>query len=155
MNGASDSQTLVITDHRVIVIKVGFRTGQTLGGKVISYPYPNISSVEVRSPILSGVFEISAAGTQGVEKSYWNPGGKGGAWHAPNAIAILKRQVPKFQQAANLIREHARQASGPAAPPAPTQNIPEQIQGLAALRDQGILSADEFEAKKTDLLSRM
>jgi hypothetical protein len=34
-------------------------------------------------------------------------------------------------------------------------NIPEQISQLASLRDQGILSSEEFEAKKKDLLNRM
>lgn len=33
--------------------------------------------------------------------------------------------------------------------------IPEQIEQLAKLRDQGVLSADEFERKKRDLLDRM
>lgn len=33
--------------------------------------------------------------------------------------------------------------------------IPEQIAQLADLRDRGLLSTDEFEAKKADLLSRM
>lgn len=35
MNGASASQTLVITATRVIVIKVGFRTGQTVGTPIV------------------------------------------------------------------------------------------------------------------------
>ena len=36
-----------------------------------------------------------------------------------------------------------------------TANPIEQIQQLAALRDQGILSQEEFDAKKSELLSRM
>lgn len=35
------------------------------------------------------------------------------------------------------------------------QDIPEQIKKLAELRDQGVISVEEFEAKKTDLLDRM
>jgi hypothetical protein len=34
-------------------------------------------------------------------------------------------------------------------------DIPGRIERLVALRDQGILTTDEFEAKKRDLLSRM
>ncbi len=45
------------------------------------------------------------------------------------------------------------------ASPAPTVAAPpdpmEQLQKLAHLRDQGILTAAEFEAKKAELLSRM
>ncbi len=43
-------------------------------------------------------------------------------------------------------------APAPAAPPA---NIPEQLKKIAELRDMGILSTEEFEAKKKELLSRM
>jgi hypothetical protein len=35
------------------------------------------------------------------------------------------------------------------------EDIPAQIEKLAALRDKDIISSDEFEAKKADLLSRM
>lgn len=42
------------------------------------------------------------------------------------------------------------------APPEPAAlSIPEQIRQLANLRDDGALSAEEFEAKKRDLLNRM
>jgi hypothetical protein len=35
------------------------------------------------------------------------------------------------------------------------QSVPEQIEQLAALRDRGMLTDAEFQAKKADLLSRM
>lgn len=36
-----------------------------------------------------------------------------------------------------------------------TPSVPEQIEHLARLRDQGLLSDEEFQAKKTELLGRM
>jgi hypothetical protein len=44
---------------------------------------------------------------------------------------------------------------GPAPTPASVPDIPEQIAKLAALRDAGALSEEEFAAKKTDLLGRL
>lgn len=41
------------------------------------------------------------------------------------------------------------------APPKSAESVPEQIAALAELRDSGVLSEDEFQAKKADLLSRM
>lgn len=41
------------------------------------------------------------------------------------------------------------------APLPPVDDIPAQIKKLADLRDSGILSEDEFQAKKTELLSRI
>jgi uncharacterized membrane protein YdbT with pleckstrin-like domain len=37
----------------------------------------------------------------------------------------------------------------------PVPSVPEQIAALAELRDRGIVSAEEFEAKKAELLARM
>jgi hypothetical protein len=44
----------------------------------------------------------------------------------------------------------AAPVAGPAGP-----SIPEQIRELAELRDQGILTSEEFDAKKADLLARL
>lgn len=41
----------------------------------------------------------------------------------------------------------------PASQPTPT--VPEQIEALARLREQGVLTEEEFDAKKKDLLRRM
>ena len=38
---------------------------------------------------------------------------------------------------------------------APTADVPEQIEKLARLRDSGILSEDEFQTKKRELLDRI
>ena len=37
----------------------------------------------------------------------------------------------------------------------PTPSVPEQIEALARLREQGVLTEEEFDAKKKDLLRRM
>jgi hypothetical protein len=34
-------------------------------------------------------------------------------------------------------------------------SIPEQIEALARLKEQGVITEDEFEVKKRDLLDRM
>lgn len=39
--------------------------------------------------------------------------------------------------------------------PVSSESIPEQIKKIAELRDDGILSDDEFQSKKSDLLSKM
>jgi|SRR5579859_495090 len=156
INGVSDIATLVLTDRRALIIKVGWRTGQTLGGKVTSFDYRNITSVEVRASIVTGSFEISAGGVQGPERSYWATG-KGGSWEAPNIIPITKKEEPTFQRVATFIRERVREANQPAAVTftPPPIDIPDQLRKLAELKNQGILTEAEFEAKKTDLLARL
>ncbi|MDY7102012.1 MAG: PH domain-containing protein [Actinomycetota bacterium] len=51
-------------------------------------------------------------------------------------------------------------SSGPPAmhqptPPPESESIPDQIERLAQLRDRGIISETDFQAKKADLLNRM
>jgi uncharacterized membrane protein YeaQ/YmgE (transglycosylase-associated protein family) len=43
---------------------------------------------------------------------------------------------------------------GRGAPQAPRHDVSEQLQKLAELRDEGVLSDEEFEAKKAELLAR-
>ena len=45
--------------------------------------------------------------------------------------------------------------SRPEAPVGSGASIPEQIEQLAALRDKGRITAEEYEAKKNSLLDRM
>lgn len=52
---------------------------------------------------------------------------------------------------------HAQAAAAAAAAPGavPAQTVPQQIEHLARLRDQGVLTDAEFQAKKSELLGRM
>jgi len=53
------------------------------------------------------------------------------------------------------MRNVQNRAPAAPAPPAGAPSITEQIKKIAELRDMGILSTEEFEAKKKELLSRM
>jgi hypothetical protein len=63
---------------------------------------------------------------------------------------------PLAKEASQLIRSESelqRQLAGAA--PAAEPDVIEQIAKLAALRDKGALTEDEFAAKKTELLGRI
>ena len=47
------------------------------------------------------------------------------------------------------------QQTGPTASPAATPDLPAQLLQLASLRDAGVLTEDEFAAKKADILTRI
>jgi hypothetical protein len=69
-------------------------------------------------------------------------------------------QAKKCRELEDRLRVHGirgrfRQTPSDPAEMQVTADIPAQIEKLAGLRDKGILSDAEFEAKKTDLLSRM
>jgi membrane protein YdbS with pleckstrin-like domain len=56
---------------------------------------------------------------------------------------------------ANRISSGINTAHATGSPPPPAQTVPEQIEHLARLRDQGALTEAEFQAKKSELLGRM
>lgn len=55
----------------------------------------------------------------------------------------------------NGVRDKFKQRPTESAGNVPEDDIPSQIEKLAGLRNKGILSEEEFETKKADLLSRM
>jgi hypothetical protein len=83
--------------------------------------------------------------------------------HAINDAATKARLHWQERQNTSTIRYQGLDGSGPgvaAGSPAPSQVQPEpdyvqQLEQLAKLRDNGILSADEFISKKADILRRM
>lgn len=88
-----------------------------------------------------------------------NPFGLSGSpllWLAKGAVVLwYKRNVDALFQSLDqkLYARAAISASG--SPPLPSSTILEQIRQLAALRDQGVLTDEEFQAKKAELLKRI
>jgi hypothetical protein len=153
-------QTLVVTDRKVLIIKTGWMAGTAFGAKVTAFDYRTITSVEVRTGPLTGAISISSGGVAQRDRTYWDVNSPDGAYASPDAIPILKAQAPDFQKAAALIRELAATGSTHIAssqfttPPPPADPI-EQLKELAGLRDAGVLTAEEFDAKKAELLGRI
>ena len=73
---------------------------------------------------------------------------------APTAGPGILGQI---HASANELADGIRQATNeqPAAPAANTDDVMTQLKKLGELRDAGILSEEEFTAKKTDLLARL
>ena len=67
-----------------------------------------------------------------------------------NAVSNKQQQRYANQAAAQQEQQAAQQQAAPAA--APEDDLVSQLEALAKLRDQGILTDEEFTAKKTQLL---
>jgi hypothetical protein len=74
---------------------------------------------------------------------------------------VQRRQAEKFAErdaniAAQRTAAYQQQAAppppAPAAAPAPTTDVVSQLKSLAELRDQGILTEEEFAAQKAKIL---
>ena len=152
MQGISKDQSLAATDKRIFIIKTGIAGGQLFVGRRCKvFPYEHITSIECSKGFLTGRLQITIAGSAESKDRYID------AFYAENAISFANNQYPKFQAVANTIRElmdaYKAQTRSPAIPT--TESIPDQVKKLAELKDMGILTLEEFESKKAELLKRL
>jgi len=140
---------LVATDRRVLVYKRGISAGSAFGKQLNSWEYSMISGVEAKQAMTAKTIALQIPGALPVTKFGWFDKGPQSVWEAPNAlmakvtnfdyaIATLRRLVDEYRHATALGR----------AAPDPI----EQVQRLAALRDQGVLTDEEFQHQKRKLL---
>jgi hypothetical protein len=143
-------QSVAATDRRLLIIKTGLSAGGAfVGKKCKSFAYDHVTTIDCNKGLLAGRFQVSAAGTTEVKGGYMT------AFEAENVVNFGAGQYAKFQAATNEIRrliDIAKQQSQ-AVPQA--LSIPDQIQKLAELRSAGILTEQEFQDKKTELLARL
>ena len=136
----------VVTSERVVS-----RTG-VISKAGIEIPLDRINTVFFNQSIFERVI---GAGDLGIESA-----GEGGRQQfsnirRPNIVQNeIYRQVEGLED--RRLRRLGEAASGGAAAPAePQLSIPEQIEKLDQLRRQGVVTDEEFEAKKRELLDRM
>ena len=140
------SRTSSSRSNRVI-----FRTG-VLAKHGVEIPMDRITNINFHQSmwervIGAGDLEIESAGRDGQSK--FND-----VWHPDAVQQELYRQMEEHAQTrAGWARGAAGAGAAPAAAARPS--VPEQIQQLADLRDRGVITAAEFEAKKAQLLERM
>jgi uncharacterized membrane protein YdbT with pleckstrin-like domain len=132
------------TDFFVTTDRLIYRHG-VLAKRGIEIPLERVNTVFFSQSILerllgSGDLVIESAGEMG-RQNFSNV-------RKPSAV---QNEIYR-QMEANENRKFDR--LGPRAP-TPGSSIPEQIQQLDALRQQGVLTEAEFQAKKADLLGRM
>lgn len=119
----------LVTEKRVV-----FYAKTLLGFEMESFPLQNISSVESGKNFMGHYINFFASGNKA--KMKW----------------IKQGDVAAFS---SYIRDHiGKPAASPVTDPTES-DIPGQIQKLATLRDQGILTDEEFTAKKTELLAKL
>jgi uncharacterized membrane protein YdbT with pleckstrin-like domain len=132
----------VVTSDRVI-----YRTG-VLSKHGVEIPLDRISNINFHQRIFE---RIVGAGDLDIESAGQDGESKFSDVRQPDAV-----QQEIYRQAEAHARKRAAWSRGDA--PAATsaeKSIPEQLEQLASLRDRGIISPTEFEAKKAQLLERM
>ncbi len=134
----------VVTSQRVI-----FRTG-FIAKHGVEIPLSRINNINFDQGIFNriigaGDLQIESAGREGTS-TFDNV-------RHPDAVqqVIYDQMETRQKTEASWVGEHIGESSAAAPPP----DSAKQIEDLARLRDQGHITAEEFEAKKSELLGRM
>lgn len=131
--GGQQGGTLAATNHRLAFYR------KNMGGFTFdTYPYPAITSVDQGKNLLGPWIKLTVSNASIEVKQILND--KGGVETGKIADAVRAR-----------LGQGAVAAPVTASAPDPT----DQLRKLAELRDAGILSEDEFAAKKTEILARL
>lgn len=108
----------------------------------------SVSAIQIKEPsmFMNGFIQFSFSG--GKES-------KGGAFDAAkdeNSIVINKKQMDSFKKAKDIIYDLLSKADSPAPQTAAPDDSLDRLEKLAALREKNIISEDEFNAKKKQIL---
>jgi membrane protein YdbS with pleckstrin-like domain len=141
----------VVTSRRVI-----YRTG-VLSKKGVEIPLERINNINFHQRIIdriigAGDLDIESAGKDG-QSHFDFVRHPDGVQHEIYRQMETRNMPQNFPPAAAPAA--APVAAAPAAAPAPAANVPDQIEQLAHLRDQGHITPEEYEQKKSELLGRM
>lgn len=145
---------IIGTEKRCFIYKRGLMGGVILGSKLISWDYLNLNGVQIETGPMTGFVSLQGPGITSKDMSYWTTG-SGDPARAPSAISINKELYEQAREGVAVLRtliSSVQQARSGASLP---NSIPDEIRKLAKLHDEGILTADEFETKKKELLAKM
>lgn len=157
-------------DDRCMIVKAGMMpsigAGSFGGGRITTFPYPEITGIEYNAGLMSGVLEVLTASYSGTSnKDYWRGVGRNPNLNRDNPFALsntlplgrpdYQRALPRLNEMRAKIAESKRPAVVvAAAPPAPAGGLADELAKLAALRDQGVLTDAEFTTAKQRLLQQ-
>jgi len=127
---------VVLTDRRVMFMDEGaFRS------RLEDFPYSKVSSIQSEKGMMHGKLTVFASGNKAEIRN----------------VVPKERAVEIGDYVRHRIAEgHAAEVtSAPAAVNSTAHDPYEALRKLGELRDAGVLTTEEFEAKKTDLLDRL
>ncbi|WP_345377145.1 PH domain-containing protein [Frondihabitans cladoniiphilus] len=127
----SGTGIIALTDRRLLFLKDGIMQQVSE-----DFPFEKISSIQWNSGLVLGKITVFVSGNKA-------------------EITNVTKQTGKAIVDAVRNRISSGSAPSEAATTSAADEIFEQISKLGALRDSGVLTAEEFDAKKTQLLARL
>jgi hypothetical protein len=148
------NQAIVGTDFRLFILKKGLMGGVTFGAKMTSWDYSNLTGIQYETGPNDGFVAIQGPSIASKDLSFWASDDKCPAF-SPFAIPVTGKIIMEQAKVGVeilrdlIVKAHRHKASLTKAP-----GTTRKINKLAELRKQGLLTQEEFEAKKNEILSR-
>jgi hypothetical protein len=148
-----------------MIVKGGFWGGLmagSLGGeRAATFYLTQITGIEYNSGMLTGVLEVLTPSYQGTtNKDYWRGtnqsrnANSNDPWTLSNTLPLSKDGYRSAREMIDELKQMIAAAQRPAGVmQAAVQDLTGELSKLAALRDSGILTDEEFSAAKAKLLS--
>lgn len=141
--------------HFVTIQHIGIQR-MTIGKGVKRFPLSAISNIHIKPAgwVMDGYMQITAAGSNEVRSEFGRQ-----SWDArndENSVTFVSNEQPAFLALRDAIEEAQRNLHAPG--PVIQEQAPDvlaQLEKLGNLRDAGILTEEEFAAKKAELLGRL
>jgi len=148
----SFGEALVLTNKRLYVIKWGFMAGDTFGGRCNAFEFKSVVSVEFKKSILTGSVEILTPATQNAQKSFWSTNNS--TPKADNIVSIQRDKFDVFAEAIKIIRNKISESNSGGAISNNNQEAENlvNLEKIAELKEKGVITDEEFQAKKKQLL---
>jgi len=163
-------QAVVGTDRRLFVYKAGNQAGQMFRRRTKSWNYADVADLRLDIGVKSGVLTVVPV-TPDREIIEYGSSGHGSAQQSPNAITFASKPgtavASRVAALLDMVRtahggrppaphaEHPHTAAPAAQPPAARGDPADEIRKLGELRDSGLVTEEEFQTKKRELLDRM
>ena len=142
---------IAVTDKRIMILKAGLVSAAGFfGANCKSFYYNQITSVDLRLGVMGGHLQLTVAGSTDIKgKGFLDMG------QAENAATFTVDYKERMKYVANLIRERVQSShnTSPVINNVAGNNLVEQLNELANLKQQGILTEEEFQTAKKKLLS--
>lgn len=130
----------------VIITREGLRAKAMFGSGEKRIPVRSITAVQFKpaGALTQGFIQFTISG--GSEGMKLRGGRTQEAFTDENSVVFVRKAMPDFER----LRDEVNAAIASGGQPAP--DLADQLAKLAALRDQGVLTEAEFDAKKADFL---
>lgn len=136
----------------VTISRTGALARLTVGKGAKRIPVGSISSVQMKpaGALVNGFISFSMAG--GTERRSKFGSQTTDAVNDENSVIITKKQMPEFEALRAAVEQAVADRSRPAAAAAPASDAMDQLAKLAELHRAGVVTDEEFAAKKAQLL---